>query len=497
MMKNKQGLNHDLQDLHDSKNNTTKSGQSLNQKNQRSDNLQPFYNTTIPSDWTAPEFGTVFSFLKSFSFSREQLTNNKTNDEIRNIHYGDIHATYENEILDFEFEHTVPFLKDGLMSVEAFKDEEFPALKDGDLIIADASEDYEGVCACIELKNLNRSKVVSGLHTFAARAKKEKIAFGFRTYVMNHQQVVRELRRIATGISVYSVSKTNLAKVKIPLPPLPEQKAIAHILGLMDEAINNNNQIIAQKELRKKWLMQNLLTGKKRLKGFNREWKEYHLGSLGDTYTGLTGKSKEDFGEGKPYIPYLNIFFNTKIDTTNFDYVKITEQDKQNKAQYGDIFFTVSSETPDEVGMASVLLEHIDELYLNSFCFGFRLHDFKTLVPQFSSYFLRADAFREEIYKLSQGATRFNLSKTNLMKLIVILPPIEEQIAIAQVLQAADKEIQLLKTKTEKLKEQKKWLMQVLLTGKKRLNYDSSDLYDDYDSNANYKSDKSQESEKS
>lgn len=100
--------------------------------------IKPFYGSTIPDDWSTPDFGNVFSFLKSFSFSREQLTDEKTADEIRNIHYGDIHATYENEILDFEVEQSVPYLIDGLIDKKNFADEEFPALKDGDLIIANA-----------------------------------------------------------------------------------------------------------------------------------------------------------------------------------------------------------------------------------------------------------------------------------------------------------------------------------------------------------------------
>ena len=119
-------------------------------KSKSTKDIKPFYNSVIPRDWTTPKFGNVFSFLKTFSFSREQLTNEKTIDEIRNIHYGDIHATFENEILDFEVEQTVPFLKDGLISKDRFDKEDFPRLKDGDLIIADASEDYEGVCGCVE-----------------------------------------------------------------------------------------------------------------------------------------------------------------------------------------------------------------------------------------------------------------------------------------------------------------------------------------------------------
>jgi type I restriction enzyme S subunit len=436
----------------------------------KSTNTKPFYNDVIPSDWTTPEFGTVFSFLKSYAFSREQLVDEETEEGIQNIHYGDIHATFENEILDFELEKRIPFVKDGLIH-NGKAEKEIDWLEDGDLIIADASEDYAGVAECIELKNVNGRKIVSGLHTFAARDKSGKSAQGYRTYLLNHPQVVRELRRIATGFSVFGISKTNITKVKLPLPPSKEQEEIADLLQLMDTSINKNYQLIEKKISKKSGLMQKLVSGETRLKGFETsKWFEHHLGSLGETYTGLTGKTKEDFGKGKPYIPYLNIFFNYSIDTSNLDHVKINESDKQNRVKYGDILFTVSSETQNEVGMASVLLENIDELYLNSFCFGFRLHDFEILTPEFSSYFFRANLFRKEVYKLSQGATRYNLSKTQLMKLKIVLPSIEEQKAIAQVLQAADTEIKLLKAKADKLREKKKGLMQQLLTGKVRLN---------------------------
>jgi type I restriction enzyme S subunit len=215
--------------------------------------------------------------------------------------------------------------------------------------------------------------------------------------------------------------------------------------------------------------MQQLLTGKKRLPGFEGEWKEVKLGSLGKTYNGLTGKTKEDFGEGKPFITYMNIFSNPKINISNFEYVKMGVNENQNKAIYGDIFFTVSSETPNEVGMASVLLDEINDLYLNSFCFGFRLNDFKNLLPEFSSYLFRNDLFRKDVYKLAQGSTRFNLSKLELMKIKIKLPSLSEQTAIAEILATADRELQLQKDKLAQLQSQKKGLMQVLLTGKKRL----------------------------
>ena len=265
------------------------------------------------------------------------------------------------------------------------------------------------------------------------------------------------------------INSKEYSNLKIPLPPLPEQKKIADCLSNWDSAIEKQSALINVLTQRKKALMQQLLTGKKRLPGFSEEWKEVKLGSLGKTYNGLTGKTKEDFGEGKPFITYMNIFSNPKINISNFEYVKMGVNENQNKAIYGDIFFTVSSETPNEVGMASVLLDEINDLYLNSFCFGFRLNDFKNLLPEFSSYLFRNDLFRKDVYKLAQGSTRFNLSKLELMKIKIKLPSLSEQTAIAEILATADRELQLQKEKLAQLQTQKKGLMQVLLTGKKRL----------------------------
>ena len=211
--------------------------------------------------------------------------------------------------------------------------------------------------------------------------------------------------------------------------------------------------------------MQNLLTGKIRLKSFTGEWKKYVMGNLGNTYSGLSGKNKDDFGKGKPYIPYTNIFLNPIIDVNELGYVDVLENEKQSKVCYGDIFFTTSSETPEEVGMSSVLLENVDELYLNSFCFGFRLNNFSVLSPIYASHYFRGDTFRNILNRLAQGATRFNLSKNNLLKSILLLPPLEEQKAIAEILSTQDKEIKLLQKELEEEKQKKKALMQLLLTG--------------------------------
>ena len=152
------------------------------------------------------------------------------------------------------------------------------------------------------------------------------------------------------------------------------------------------------------------------------------------------------------------------------DYVNIKANENQNKVIFGDIFFTVSSETPHEVGMSSVLLDSsIDELYLNSFCFGFRLNDFKTLLPEFASHYFRGDKFRYEMLKAAQGATRFNLSKSNVTKLKIEIPSLNEQKKIASLLSGIDQEINLLENELISFQKQKQGLMQQLLTGKVRV----------------------------
>ena len=198
-------------------------------------------------------------------------------------------------------------------------------------------------------------------------------------------------------------------------------------------------------------------------------WEVMKLGDLGETFSGLSGKNKDDFGKGYPYIPYKNIFQNSKIDINYMDFVNVKENEKQHQVKYGDIFFTTSSETAIEVGMSSVLLEEVETMYLNSFCFGFRLKNYETLNPLFSSYLLRGEQIRKELTVLAQGSTRFNLSKSELLKLLIPIPPLPEQQKIAEILSTWDEAITNCKTTINTLKDRNKGLAQQLLTGKKRL----------------------------
>ena len=200
------------------------------------------------------------------------------------------------------------------------------------------------------------------------------------------------------------------------------------------------------------------------------DWEVKSLNRIGETYSGMSGKVKADFGHGNAcYIPFMNIMSNSIIDTTYFKKVDIKSIENQIKVQKEDLFFNTSSETPEEVGMSSVLKEDIPNLYLNSFCFGFRLKKDLNTNGLWLSYFFRSGTGRKLIYSLAQGATRYNLSKTNFLKLKISYPRPEEQTAIANILSDNDTLIEKLEKLIAKKKAIKQGAMQVLLTGKKRL----------------------------
>lgn len=183
------------------------------------------------------------------------------------------------------------------------------------------------------------------------------------------------------------------------------------------------------------------------------EWKK--LGEIGFLYNGLTGKNKNDFTNGNAkYVTYMNVYSNIEIDTNIENYVKINENEQQNRIEYGDVLFTGSSETPDECGISSVLTKHIDEpLYLNSFCFGFRLFDKSIFLPGFLKYLFRSEELRKQIGKTANGVTRFNVSKKLFAQIRIPLPPLPVQQEIVRIL---DKFTELTAELTAELKARKK-----------------------------------------
>ena len=230
-----------------------------------------------------------------------------------------------------------------------------------------------------------------------------------------------------------------------------EQMKLAKFISLLDERIATQNKIIEK--------LQSLI------KGLNDSlYKRYgddirtSFDKLGYSYSGLSGKSAEDFGIGKPFITYLNVYSNNVVNENDYQYVRISEGEKQNVVQYGDVLFTLSSETPEEVGIGAVYLGQY-EVYLNSFCFGIHIVNEEQAYPPYLSYYVSSTPFRKFIYPFAQGSTRFNLCKADFEKASITLPSLDNQKRIHSVLSSITMKISTEKTMLEQYVNQKQHLL--------------------------------------
>lgn len=195
------------------------------------------------------------------------------------------------------------------------------------------------------------------------------------------------------------------------------------------------------------------------------------LGSLGATYGGLVGKSGKDFGHGSGrYVTFTEVMAAPRLVGGSFERVDVHRHERQNEVRRGDILFNGSSETPEEVALGTVVDFDVPRgVYLNSFCFGYRLTRPNVIDPTFLSYYFRSACGREIVFGLAQGATRYNIAKTKLLRVPIDLPSVSEQKAVAAALLKADELIASLQKTIVKKRGIKRGMMQELLTGRTRL----------------------------
>ena len=242
-----------------------------------------------------------------------------------------------------------------------------------------------------------------------------------------------------------------IKSIRIGIPCVKEQSKIAKTLQLLDERIATQNKIIEKLE--------------SLIKGLNNSLYDRYgdgirtsFAGLGYSYSGLSGKSAMDFGKGKPFITYLNVYSNNVVNENDYQYVQIDEGEKQNVVQYGDVLFTLSSETPEEVGIGSVYLGQ-DEVYLNSFCFGIHIVNEKLAYSPYISYYVSSTPFRKFIYPFAQGSTRFNLCKADFEKASITLPSLDNQKRIHSVLNSVAMKISTERAMLEQYVTQKQYLL--------------------------------------
>ncbi|MFB6307067.1 MAG: restriction endonuclease subunit S, partial [Flavobacteriales bacterium] len=179
-------------------------------------------------EWGEYELGDIFSFLKTSSFSRKELTNDEEEGNALYFHYGDLHTGFKSNVVNCE-EEQVPLVKSDRKLPEKVE-----LLKDGDLIVADASEDYEGIGSSIEIEGIGEKTAIAGLHTLALRDSEGVTVKGFRGYILNSREVRIKLIKASTGSSVFGLSKRNLSKVRVRLPSKEEQIKIVDIIKYLE-----------------------------------------------------------------------------------------------------------------------------------------------------------------------------------------------------------------------------------------------------------------------
>lgn len=294
--------------------------------------------------------------------------------------------------------------------------------------------------------------------------------------IHNHYLVhlFRSMNRVWKRFMAGSIHNTIYMPVfkslRIAVPPIGEQRAIAEVLSNLDALVSELDEMIRKKRVVKQAAMQQLLTGGIRLPGFDGDWITKRVEEIGSTYGGLTGKAKSDFGIGQSrYVTFLNVLENVVIKYEVCEAVRVSPSESQNRVRFGDILLNGTSETPGELAMAAVVMSRSEDLYLNSFCFGLRLLDQCGCDPLFLAYYFRGLPGRRMMYALAQGATRYNMSKSQFRSLSLLLPRQAEQVAIATVLSDMDAEIEALQARREKTIAIKQGTAQQLLTGRTRL----------------------------
>ena len=389
----------------------------------------------IPQEWEVKRFKDVGNFLRNNTLPRDKMS--ESEGCVQNIHYGDVLVKYR-EILKVS-KANIPWI------VENSKDSPLgDMLQNGDIVISDTAEDYT-VGKATELMEIDGVSVVAGLHTMPFHPLSDLFSPCFLGYYINSMAYRFQLYALIQGIKVCAISKKAIGGTFLIVPPLAEQRKIAEVLGLWDKAIEKQSQLIEQLTLRKRGLMQQLLTAKRRLPGFSGPWKEVKLGEICNITTGkLDANAMEDNG--------IYPFFTCAKDVY-----------KINKYAFDTEALLISG-NGEYVGYV-----HYCKGKFNAYQRTYVLDQFQDNIF-YLKYTLQYYLPKRILQTKSSSNTPYIVIGT-FQDMIILEPSKAEQTAIAQVLTAADREIELAQQKLELLRQQKRGLMQQLLTGKKRIKY--------------------------
>jgi len=395
----------------------------------------------IPSDWDLKSVGEIFTFYSTSNFSKAEMT---VFGDVGCVHYGLIHA----------IENSHYSLSEGTKYYVTKEQAKYETIKEGDVIMVDASEDLVGLNKSVEVFNLRGKEFIAGLHTFLLRDNSLNYVVKFRGLILNSTAVKKQMLKLAVGMKVFGVSKTQLQNILISVPPLTEQTLIATALSDADALISSLEKLIAKKRNIKQGAMQKLLQPKE-------GWEVKKLGEVAEIVGGGTPSSFiSSYWNGK-----INWFTPTEIGENKYTFEsarKITKEGFINCSgkmlPVGSILLT----TRAGIGDLSILMME-----------GCTNQGFQSLIAKEGYYneylYYLVQTLKNVLIQNASGSTFLEISPNKIKQIEISIPSFEEQNEIATILSDMDEEITALETKLEKYKKVKLGMMQNLLTGKIRL----------------------------
>jgi len=416
----------------------------------------------IPEDWKVKRLGDLFTFSGGYSASRDQLST----EGHCYLHYGDIHKSSKTYI-DVRAEYQdIPKLAIPLKSVSASS-----LLDDGDVVFVDASEDDEGTSKHVVVVNKEKKPFISGLHTIVAKCNTDELAHEYRCYCFQTPAIRQQFLFYAVGTKVSGISKTNIAKITLPVPSVPEQTAIAEALSDADALIESLEQLLTKKRHLKQGAMQQLLTGKKRLPGFSGEWEVVNSSDIG-RFRGGSGFPIKFQGATSGEYPFFKVSDMNSEGNETFMQTANNYISEALRKQLGATAFPPNSIVFAKVG-AAVFLER-KKILTQVSCLDNNMAGFVLNPDRADCRFIHYVLLNTKLGDLVSTTALPSLSGSVLAAIELELPSLAEQIAIAAILSDMDAELAALEAKLAKARSLKQGMMQELLTGRIRLPLDAA-----------------------
>lgn len=433
--------------------------------------IYAFEPSEIPSGWNIKPLKTVINFSKGLPITKENLREAG----VACLNYGEIHSKYPFEVKP-ESDH-LPFVSEDYLATN-IKSLAYP----GDIVFADTSEDVEGAGNFTQI--LGEEAIFAGYHTVITRPS-NIVKARFLAYILESEEFRNQIRSRIKGVKVYSITKGILGNTRVWFPDKKSQALISSYLDTqttrIDALITEKQRFIDLLKEKRQALISHYVTkgldpnvpmkdsGVEWIGDVPEHWLLTKLRYLGTCQNGIN-ISGDSFGSGFPFVSYGDVYKNRVLPITGSGLVQSSDSDRgKYTVNKGDVFFTRTSETADEIGFSSVCFLDIKDAVFAGFLIRFRPLN-NLLIPEYSRFVFQNQKLRQFFTKEMNVVTRASLSQELLKKMPVPLPSLEEQRKIAEFISSKDMAFQQLINESELsiklLKEHRTALISAAVTGK-------------------------------